>query len=155
METRPGDSCDQGGISEPIGPANRSQPFSSRNKSNVIGGWLPSLTSSFGDTAQFMSRLIDKQMNRAIKYPAVDSVQDLLVSGNSINHHHGKDGFTPLMGAAFKGDMQLVQFLLIRGVDPDQTAKDGASALFWASVRGHEPVVELLIAARADVNAAR
>jgi hypothetical protein len=29
------------------GAANRSQPFSSQDKTYVIGGWLPSLTSSF------------------------------------------------------------------------------------------------------------
>jgi hypothetical protein len=28
-------------------PANGSQPFSSGDKSNVIGGWLPSLTFAF------------------------------------------------------------------------------------------------------------
>jgi hypothetical protein len=31
------------------GPANGSQPFSSGNKSNVIGGWLPSLTFALGN----------------------------------------------------------------------------------------------------------
>jgi ankyrin repeat protein len=84
----------------------------------------------------------------------VDRVHELLESGASINYL-GKDGFTPLMRAAFKGDVELVQFLLTRGADPNQTAKDGASTLFWASVKGHERIVELLIAARADVNAAR
>ena len=39
--------------------------------------------------------------------------------------------------------------------DPDKTAADGASALFWASIKGHEAIVELLIAAGADVNRAR
>jgi len=101
-----------------------------------------------------MSRLIDKQMSRATRSGALERVHELLESGASINHIH-KDGFTPLMRAAFKGDTKLVQFLLTRGADPNQTAKDGASALFWASIRGHEPIVELLIAARADVNAAR
>jgi hypothetical protein len=101
-----------------------------------------------------MSRLIDKQMVRATQSGAVDRVHELLESGASISHLH-KDGFTPLMRAAFKGDTKLVKFLLTRGADPNQTAKDGASPLFWASVRGHEPIVELLIAARADVNAAR
>jgi hypothetical protein len=30
------------------GPANESQPFSAGDNSNVIGGWLPSLTFAFG-----------------------------------------------------------------------------------------------------------
>jgi ankyrin repeat protein len=45
--------------------------------------------------------------------------------------------------------------LLQHGADPNATAKDGASALFWACVREHEPVANLLIAADADVNAVR
>jgi hypothetical protein len=38
-------------IAEPDGAANGSQPFSSGDKSNVIGGWLPSLTFAFGGIA--------------------------------------------------------------------------------------------------------
>jgi len=101
-----------------------------------------------------MSGLIDKQMVRATQSRAVDRVRELLDSGASINHLH-KDGFTPLMRAAYRGYSELVEFLLSRGADPNRTAADGAGALFWASIKGHEAIVELLIAANADVNVAR
>ena len=45
--------------------------------------------------------------------------------------------------------------LLERGADVNGRAKDGASALFWACVHGHLEIVDLLLAAGADVNAAR
>jgi hypothetical protein len=57
------DSCSGSGVSsteqharliaaqkvEPDGAANGSQPTRIRDKSNTIGGWLPSLTFAFGE----------------------------------------------------------------------------------------------------------
>jgi hypothetical protein len=37
---------------QPEGAANGSQPFSSGDKSNVTGGWLPSLTFALGVMAR-------------------------------------------------------------------------------------------------------
>src|SRR5689334_15647523 len=102
-----------------------------------------------------MSRLINKEMVRATQSGDVDTVGELLRCGASINHLHNRDGFTPLMRAANQGHTELVRFLLNRGADPNQTATDGASALFWASFKGYEAVVELLLAAGADAKAAR
>lgn len=101
-----------------------------------------------------MSRLLDKQMVRETRSGDVARVRELLEHGVSINRLH-KDGFTPLMRAAFYGHTELTKFLLARGAAPNQTATDGASALFWASARGHEAIVELLLASGADVNAVR
>ncbi len=49
----------------------------------------------------------------------------------------------------------MVRLLLDHGADPNATSTDGASALFWACVCGHESVAGMLIDSGADVNAAR
>jgi uncharacterized protein len=101
-----------------------------------------------------MSHLVDKLMVRATRCGDVRRLPELLERGASICYLH-KDGFRPLMRAAYHGHTELVQLLLTLGVDPNQTAADAASALFWASIRGHERIVELLLAAGADANAFR
>jgi ankyrin repeat protein len=60
-------------------------------------------------------------------------------------------GETPLMTAARTGSLESVKALLSRGAAVD--AKDenrGQTALMWAAAEGHAPVVQELIAAKAD-----
>ena len=60
-------------------------------------------------------------------------------------------GETPLMTAARSGSLESVKALLAHGAAVD--AKDenrGQTALMWAAAEGHAPVVQELIAAKAD-----
>ena len=50
-----------------------------------------------------------------------------------------KFGFTPLLFAARAGDLDGARALLAAGVDPNETASSGESALVVATVRGHVP----------------
>lgn len=57
-----------------------------------------------------------------------------------------------LIHAAFSGDADKVRVLLKKGVDPN-AAKGGLTPLMVAASRGHVPVLRLLLAAGAQVNA--
>jgi hypothetical protein len=71
IKHRPSDDCRRNSIAEclgtsagwgrqlqPSGPANGSQPFRSGDKSNVTGGWLPSLTFAFGHICRVRKKLV-------------------------------------------------------------------------------------------------
>ncbi|MCY4645598.1 MAG: ankyrin repeat domain-containing protein [Gammaproteobacteria bacterium] len=58
-----------------------------------------------------------------------------------------------LMGAARQGDAEAVQTLLAGGADPSQAQGDGMTALHMAALEGHGDVVDVLLAAGAEVGA--
>src|SRR5438128_7579782 len=61
---------------------------------------------------------------------------------------------TTLVDAAKVGDAAAVRALLKQGRRPDTASEDGTTALHWATYREDVALVELLISAGADVNAA-
>jgi ankyrin repeat protein len=61
------------------------------------------------------------------------------------------DGKTPLVAAAEKGRLEIVQLLLNKGAKVDlRDGKYRATPLIWASLGGHEAIAELLLARGAD-----
>ncbi len=64
------------------------------------------------------------------------------------------EGRTALVAAADKGRLEIVQLLLDRGAKVDfRDGKYRATPLIWASLGGHEPVAQLLLARGADPKA--
>ena len=82
-------------------------------------------------------------------------LQPLLESEVDINFLHRKTCMTPLMAAAHAGCIAMVELLLKYNADPNLRADDNASALHWARRNGNLEVVNMLVAAGADVNARR
>jgi ankyrin repeat protein len=76
----------------------------------------------------------------------------LLDAGADINHQDA-DGWSALMRAAAKGNIEAVELLLSRNANINHTEKNGWTALLWAVNRRHKRVVSVLIAKGADVNA--
>jgi ankyrin repeat protein len=62
-------------------------------------------------------------------------------------------GRTPLMLAAFRGDISTVRELLLAGADVDARDKDGDTALMFAAYRGHAEIVSLLLDYGANIYA--
>jgi len=60
----------------------------------------------------------------------------------------------PLIDAIKHGDLPAARGLLAEGVDVNERASDGATALHWASYYENEEAVELLLEADAEVNLA-
>ncbi len=58
-----------------------------------------------------------------------------------------------LIRAADNGQLEIVKFLIERGVDVDATTVDGVTPLMYASQNGYTEIMEYLISKGADVNA--
>lgn len=98
---------------------------------------------------------------RAISGSHTQVIQALLASGADVNV---KDinGFTPLIGAAATGKMEIVDVLLKHGADPNARSYDvrapvygrgKVSALILASISGFADIVQILMDHGANVNA--
>lgn len=61
-------------------------------------------------------------------------------------------GWTPLVEAAFKGALPIVEALLRAKADPRHKTVAGWTALHEAASRGHAPVCAALLAAKAELN---
>ncbi len=59
----------------------------------------------------------------------------------------------PLVDAARRGDLAMVEDLLARGADVSESAGDGMTALHWAAAGGHGAVLRTLLEAGADATA--
>ena len=62
-------------------------------------------------------------------------------------------GRTPLMLAAFAGDIEAMQDLLYEGADANAQDGDGDTALMFAAFKGYAAAVLLLLRCGANVNA--
>jgi hypothetical protein len=61
---------------------------------------------------------------------------------------------TTLMGASWRGYLEVVRSLLKRGAEVNKAGKYGQTPLYMASQKGHSEVVQALLGAEADVNKA-
>jgi len=76
----------------------------------------------------------------------------------AVVERRNRNGWTPLMLAAAKGNLPAVELLLEAGADPSAASRteyySGFSALMTAAYYDHPDVIEALVAAGAEVNAA-
>ncbi len=80
----------------------------------------------------------------------LDVLKQLVAAGMSLNCGPDQWGLTPLMGAAQRGQMEIVTFLLDNGADPNETSPNGENALTAAAGMGKRDIVRLLLDRGAD-----
>ena len=74
----------------------------------------------------------------------------LAAKGADVNSRAGK--VPALVHAANTANLELVDFLLAKGADPNLAAADGSTALMWASARGSGDIVGSLLKRGAKVD---
>lgn len=82
-------------------------------------------------------------------------IEALLDAGASIDHRMKILGIfpaRPLTYATFTGDAALVEYLISKGANPNDTDDDGITALGVAAINNHANVVRVLLARGAKVN---
>lgn len=83
----------------------------------------------------------------ATKREYVDIVKLLLNSKYGVNvNTQNQFGDTPLMEAAYSGNLELTNLLLeVPGVDTNIQNNSGYTALMWAAEKGHHHIVDILL----------
>ena len=97
--------------------------------------------------------LVSDRLNSAAEYGLVKTMMALLEAGADPDWTE-ENGGTPLMSAASNGHLEVARLLLDAGADPDVLAEDddtacnpdwfGRCALYFAMVKGHQELVDLL-----------
>lgn len=91
------------------------------------------------------------RLHRAVIAGDIEGVHTLLSGGAPVDGRDGQ-GWTPLMHAANKGYVLLIEMLLRSGASPDVRAADGATALFIATMNAHPEAIAQLMRAGASVS---
>lgn len=76
-------------------------------------------------------------------------IANLLIEHDADVNTLSGDGWTPLMAAASRGDVTIVERLLCAGADPDATNPNGWTALHFAAKGGHAEIADLILIAGA------
>jgi ankyrin repeat protein len=90
----------------------------------------------------------------AIEEGDLEAVTALIDDGADVDTpiDYGEHSITPLMKASWDGDLPIVQYLLSQKANVNARATDTKeTALLNAVTRGHEEIVQALLAAKADV----
>ena len=114
----------------------------------------PQAGSSSFDCSSFLLQGQNEDLISAVLSQDVPVVKYLLNKGADINAKDtSSDQETPLMYAAWMGNLEMVDLLIRLGADVNYKDDKGTTALAMAAFNGNADVVEHLIAHQADANA--
>src|SRR5690348_4098186 len=77
----------------------------------------------------------------------LDQVKNLVSHDSSVVNAHSPDGFTPLALAAYLGQKEVTEFLILKGADANAIAKNstGFTALTGAIANNHTEISKILV----------
>jgi ankyrin repeat protein len=112
---------------------------------------------------KFLNDLMDKeqrpkQQNKCVKYEEPitnccnENLPKILIYLIAIRNADIKSKNEFLVLSSENGHKEIVQLLIEKGIDINQTDEDGRNALHWASANGHKEIVQLLIEKGIDIN---
>ena len=82
----------------------------------------------------------------------INAVKELIASGADVNWQNERNGYSPLMTAAFDNHEEMVKLLISEGADIDHQNKRGGTPLILACSFNRVEVAKLLISEGADLN---
>ncbi|GAB1309594.1 ankyrin repeat domain-containing protein [Urechidicola sp. KH5] len=85
------------------------------------------------------------------RHGSIDDIQVLYEADSSVISKPNKEGFTPLILAAYNGNKEIVTFLIEKNVNVNSLSSNG-TALMAAVFKGDVDIAKLLIEAKAKVN---
>jgi len=102
--------------------------------------------SKVGSSGQINSTALGKITSRALNSKSEEEYQiiEMFLSHGANANLAAKTGTTPLMQAAYKGDVRVVKLFLEHGADPDLKDKQGKTALDMAKKKQQQEVIDLL-----------
>ena len=92
-----------------------------------------------------------RELGSAISSGEVDEARRLVHEGAALDRRHPDNGMTPLGDAAFNGELEILRFLLNRGVDASYPNRDGTTALHTAAFLCRREMVEQLLERGASI----
>ncbi|HEY3698907.1 MAG TPA: SUMF1/EgtB/PvdO family nonheme iron enzyme [Spongiibacteraceae bacterium] len=93
----------------------------------------------------------NQQLFDAVQQAGIKAVEAAVASGANINAIGG-DGLTPLMSAAIKKQVDMVQFLLQQGANVNKANSKGQTALMAAVAGGNIDIVKALLTKGAKID---
>jgi uncharacterized protein len=96
----------------------------------------------------------DKKLLKSAEMGNLSEVEKALNSGANLEARESRFGNTALHLAAFEGKIEVVRYLLDKGIDPNIQANDGITALIATCRKGHLDIAKLLVSRGADLNLA-
>ena len=131
-------------------------------------GWTPLIYAAANGHSETVAALLYKEarlqaengdglsaLTAAINNGHIDTVSQLLELGANVNQKSRlgiPNSVRPLMRAAAKGDVAVMELLLSAGADRDARDSSGKNAFFYAVHRNQLESVQLLVRKGADVN---
>jgi len=89
-------------------------------------------------------------LNEAARHGEIATVRQLVERGTDVNASAGN--VFPLLIASCNGHAAVVEYLLLKGANPNASNAQGNTALICASYNGHQEVAKALLNAGARVN---
>lgn len=105
---------------------------------------LTNLLLDFGANPNVRTRSGLTPLSMAILYNHVDVVKRLLA--------HGADARGELCRATMRNYREIVQLLLVDGIEVNAQGRSGRTALHWSALKGHRELVQLLLHYGADAS---
>ena len=102
--------------------------------------------SKVGSAGKINSTALGRLTSRALVSKNEEDYQiiEMFLSRGADPNQATKSGTTPLMQAAYKGNVKFVKLFLKYGADPNLKDKQGKTALDMAKKKNHQQVIDLL-----------